>query len=161
MSEKIGGCLQGHWRAWQKIEAPDFIVQVIRHGYQVPLDKIPPLSTTPISFSSYDPGSEKGVALQKEIDALVEKGAVEEAPLPSMGYYSLMFVVKKASGGWRPIIDLSHLNKFVTKTKFKMETVQSTLNSIREGDWMFSLDLKDAYLQIPIHQQSRHLLRFN
>ena len=38
--------------------------------------------------------------------ALRLKGAVEPAS-PSPGYYSRMFVVTKASGGWRPIIDLS------------------------------------------------------
>ena len=100
------------------------------------------------------------MALEAEIQELILKGAVEPAPLPSPGYYSLMFVVPKASGGWRPIIDLSHLNKFIKKTKFKMDTVKSTLEAIRQGDWMFSVDLKDAYLQIPIHPESRHLLRF-
>ena len=160
MSGKIGGCLQAYWKNWEDLEAPSFVVNVIREGYRIPMETPPPLSPVPIPFSSYQPASEKGMALQGEILDLVEKGAVEPAPLPSPGYYSLMFVVKKASGGWRPIIDLSHLNKFVKKTKFKMETVKSTLESIREGDWMFSLDLKDAYLQIPIHEDSRHLLRF-
>ena len=71
-----------------------------------------------------------------------------------------MFVVLKASGSWRPIIDLSTLNNYITKTKFRMETVQSVLASVRQGDWMVSLDLKDAYFQIPIHPDSRKFLRF-
>ena len=32
--------------------------------------------------------------------------------------------------------------------------------SIRQGDWMISLDLQDAYLQVPIHPESRRYLRF-
>ena len=43
---------------------------------------------------------------------------------------------------------------------FKMETLQSTLLSVRRGDWMVSIDLKDAYLQVPIHPESRKYLRF-
>ena len=74
------------------------------------------------------------MALEAEIQELILKGAVESAPLPSPGYYSLMFVVPKASGGWRPIIDLSHLNKFIKKTKFKMDTVKSTLEAIRQRE---------------------------
>ena len=35
--------------------------------------------------------------------------------------------------GWRPVIDLSHLNDFVQLTSFKMETVASVLLSVREG----------------------------
>ena len=58
------------------------------------------------------------------------------------------------------MIDLSHLNDFVQLTSFKMETVASVLLSVREGDFLASLDLKDAYFQIPIHGSSRKLLRF-
>ena len=32
--------------------------------------------------------------------------------------------------------------------------------SIRQGNWMISLDLQDAYLQVPIHPESRRYLRF-
>ena len=34
------------------------------------------------------------------------------------------------------------------------------LLSIREGDFLASINLKDAYFQIPVHQSSRKLLRF-
>ena len=39
-------------------------------------------------------------------------------------------------------------------------TPQSVLRSIRPGDWMVSLDLQDAYLQVPVHHDSRRYLRF-
>ena len=58
------------------------------------------------------------------------------------------------------MIDLSLLNLKVLKTSFKMETLQSVLLSVRPGDWMVSLDLKDAYLQVPMHPESRKFLRF-
>ena len=58
------------------------------------------------------------------------------------------------------MIDLSHLNEFVHLTRFKMETVAFVLLSVREGDFLASLDLKDAYFQIPIHRSSRKLFRF-
>ena len=41
------------------------------------------------------------------------------------------------------MIDLSHLNKFIHLSRFKMETVSSVLLSVREGDFLASLDLKD------------------
>ena len=82
---------------------------------------------------------------------MLAKGAVEITLVPGPGFYSRLFLVKKASGGWRPVIDLSHLNEFAQLTPFKMETVASVLLSVREGDFLASLDLKDAYFQIPIH----------
>ena len=87
---------------------------------------------------------------------LIAKGAVELVPLPSPGFYSRLFVVWKTSGSWRPVIDLSHLNRFVDVSHFQMETIQS----VCQGDWMASIDLKEAYLQVPVHPASRHFLRF-
>ena len=84
-----------------------------------------------------------------------KKGAIELARLPSLGYYSRLFVGMKASGSWRPVIDLLLLNLKVLKTPFKMETLQSILLSVRRGDWMVSIDLKDAYLQVPMHPESK------
>ena len=83
---------------------------------------------------------------------------VELAPLPSLGFYSRLFLVWKTSGSWRPVIDLSTLNLFVDVSHFRMETIQSVLLSVRQGDWMASIDLKEAYLQIPVDPESRRFL---
>ena len=76
---------------------------------------------------SYKPLITKGVALEEVTLGLVTKGAVELAPLPSPGFYSCLFVVWKTSGSWRPVIDLSTLNRFVDVSHFQMETIQSVL----------------------------------
>ena len=133
---------------------------MLRFGYRLPFLSAPPLSGAPLPMPSYSPTSIKGAALEEVTLALVAKGAVELAPLPSPGFYSRLFVVWKTSGSWRPVIDLSHLNRFVDVSHFQMETIQSVLLSVRQGDWMASIDLKEAYLQVPIHPSSRHLLRF-
>ena len=137
-----------------------WVVEVLRWGYQIPFRRAPVLSRKPIPFPAYCPNSIRGKALEGEVQALLAKGAIELAPLPSPGFYSRLFVVMKASGAWRPVIDLSLLNLRVQQTSFKMETLQSVLLSVRSGDWMVSLDLKDAYLQVPMHPESRKFLRF-
>ena len=123
---------------------------VLRDGYRVPFkDSPPPLARTPVSFPTYRAGSPRAQALRQEVEAMLAKGALEIARDPSPGFYSRLFLVEKATGGWRPVIDLSHLNDFVQLTPFKMESVASVLLSVREGDFLASLDLKDAYFQIP------------
>ena len=76
---------------------------------------------------------------------------------PRSGSRLLQSPLPGGEGDWRlePVIDLSHLNDFVQLTPFKMETVASVLLSVREGDFLASLDLKDVYFQIPIHGSSR------
>ena len=158
---RVGGCLSPHWRRWQEIGAETWVVTVLRDGYHVPFkDFPPPLARTPVSFPMYRAGSPRAQALRQEVEAMLAKGALEIARDPGPGFYSRLFLVEKATGGWRPVIDLSHLNDFVQLTPFKMETVASVLLSVREGDFLASLDLKDAYFQIPIHGSSRKLLRF-
>ena len=129
-------------------------------GYRIPFLQVLPLPREPIPKASYSPSSMKGIALEEVTLSLVEKGAVELAPLPSPGFYSRMFVVWKTSGLWRPVIDLSLLNRFIVKTPFIMETIQLVLLSVRQGDWMVSIVLKEAYLQVPVHPDSRKYLQF-
>ena len=123
-------------------------MEALREGYSIPFRKAPTLSREPIPFSAYCPKSIRGKALVQEVESLLQKGAIELSPLPSLGYYSRLFVVMKASGLWQPVIDLSRL------------TLQFTPLSVRRGDWMVSIDLKDAYHQIPIHPEFRKYLRF-
>ena len=49
--------------------------------------------------------------------------------------------------------------KSIHQTPFKMETSATVFQTIKKEDWMLSLDLKDAYFQVPIHHQSRKFLR--
>ena len=91
---------------------------------------------------------------------MLSKGALERVSDPGPGFYSRLFLVEKASGSWRPVIDLSPFNKFVQQTPFKMETAASVLLSVRKDDFLASIDLKDAYFQILVHVSSRKWLRF-
>ena len=135
-------------------------MEVLRVGYCLPFLSPPSLFSAPLPMPSYSPTSIKGAALEEVTLGLVVKGAVELAPLLSPGFYSRLFIVWKTSGSWRPVIDLCHLNRFVDVSPFQMETIQSVLLLVRQGDWMASIDLKEAYLQVPVHPASRHFLRF-
>ena len=91
---------------------------------------------------------------------MLTKGVLEIVPEPDPGFYSRLFLVEKSSGGWRPVIDLSPLNQFVHQTPFRMETPSLVLLAVRKGNFLASIDLKDAYFQIPVHPSSRKLLQF-
>ena len=57
------------------------------------------------------------------------------------------------------MIDWSLLNNYIQMPKLKMDTLQKLLSSLKKGQWVFSLDLKDAYFQILIHPPFRKFLR--
>ena len=93
-------------------------------------------------------------ALDQEVAALLSKGT------SSPGFYGRIFVVPKLSRGWRPVLDLSALNTFLTDLPFQMETPSSVRDSVHRGDWATSIDLLDAYFHILIHPWDRKWLRF-
>ena len=51
-------------------------------GYLIPFLSVPLMSLEPIPMASYSPSSIKGRALEEVLLSLVEKDAVELAPLP-------------------------------------------------------------------------------
>ena len=79
----------------------------------------------------------------------------------SLGFYNRLFLVPNPNNRWRPILDLSTLNTFLNTEPFKVETPETTRTSLQLGEWVTSIDFKDAYFHIPIHSQSRKYMRFH
>ena len=98
--------------------------------------------------------------MREQITLMLQKNGITEVPLDSPGFYSNVFLVRKASGGWRPVIDLKNLNAHIHAPHFRMFTTSSVLSSVRKGDYAFKIDLQDAYFHVPIHPSSIKYLRF-
>ena len=79
----------------------------------------------------------------------------------SLGFYNRLCLVPKPNNRWRPILDLRTLNTFLNTESFKMETPETIRTSLQIGEWVTSIDFKDAYFHIPIHSQSRKYMRFH
>ena len=157
----VGGRLRQFLPEWEKHGSHRLITGLIRDGYKLPFRERPNLSRVPCIISSYA-GFYKQNAFWTSIQDLLQKGAVEVIHTPeSLGFYSRLFLVPKPGNRWRPVIDLSSLNKFLAIPNFKMETPESIRASLRKGEWVTSIDLTDAYLHIPIHTQSQKYLRFH
>ncbi len=103
--------------------------------------------------------------LAEAIGKLVEKRAVRELTVPvhTPGFYSRVFLVpKKGSTELRMIHNLKSFNKdfLAQPPTFKMLSLTQLKLMIRAGDFLASLDLKDAYLHVPIHPDCHKYLRF-
>ena len=69
-------------------------------------------------------------------------------------------MIPKKSGDLRVILNLKEFNLFISTQHFRMETLNVILPQLSASDWAVSIDLKDAYLHIPVHPQSRRFLGF-
>ena len=103
-------------------------------------------------------------ALTKELEILIAKGVVEVIPphLADEGYYSPYFRVQKKCGALRPILNLKAFNTFVHRGtfRFKMLKVTTLLAMVQPGDWLASVDLKDAFQHVPVAECHRKYFRF-
>ena len=138
-----------------QITSDALVLSLVSRGLTFQFERRPPLSRVPIELVSqhqYIPDSIRG---------LLEKQAVERVQDPhSPGFYSRLFLVQKKSSSWRPVIDLKVFNTFLLKPTFKMETPAFIRKSLRPMQWGVSLDLEDAFFNVPIHSNFRKYLRF-
>ena len=154
----MGGRLQFFLRNWELVTRDHWILQAVS-GWRISFKSRPPL-TSPPRGPLPSLGREQVKVLEEEIHNLLQKQAIQHCPHKSLGYYSSMFVVPKKGGKWRPIINLRTLNSYVKTPHFKMETIHNLKDVLRQGDFMVRLDLKDAYLTVPVHKSDRKYLRF-
>lgn len=145
---------------WEELPASVWVRRVIVSGFSLLWgDRRPGLSAFPPAFRA-PAVPEKEHALAQEVTSLLEKGAIEEVEPSSPGFYARLFVVPKANGSWRPVLDLSPLNRYLRRMPFRMSTPRSVRLALRPGDWTTSIDLKDAYFHVKMHRSSRKWMRF-
>ena len=94
----------------------------------------------------------RNLYLLEALHQLLDKNAVELVKnQQSLGFYNRLFLVPKPNNRWRHILHLGTLNRFLKTESFKMETPETIRTSLQTGEWVTSIDFKDAYLHIPIN----------
>ena len=78
----------------------------------------------------------------------------------SLGFYNRLSLVPKPNNRWRPILDLSTLNNFLN-TVVQNGVTRDNRTSLQAGEWVTSIDFKDAYIHIQIYSQSRKYMCFH
>ena len=157
----VGSRLHKFWEKWAALGVNPKVVSVLKEGYVLPFRSRPYLTREPTITSCYvDP--HRNSYLLEALHQLLNKNAVELVQNPqSLGFYNRLFLVPKPNNRWRPILDLSKLNNFLKTQTFKMETPESIRTSLQAGEWVTSIDFKDAYFHVPINSQSRKYMRFH
>ncbi|XP_028411552.1 uncharacterized protein LOC114534197 [Dendronephthya gigantea] len=101
--------------------------------------------------------------LDQEVQELLTKEAVHPVvnqSLANEGFISSLFVVSKKDGGNRPVINLKQLNQHLIYEHFKMEGIHMLRDLLKRDDYLIKIDLKDAYLTVPICKAHQKFLRF-
>lgn len=130
-------------KEWQKISSNPWILSTIS-GYKIQFDetafqyKIP----LPIKFNQ-----KQTEIIDQEVLKLLNKRAISKSKFETYQFISNIFIVEKKNGKFRP--------------EFKMETLDVVFPSIKGYySYFVSIDLKDAYLPVPIDMKDGKYLNF-
>ena len=154
---QVGARLADFAPHWQSLLGNCRATGIVEDGVGIAFQQWPQLTHQIISFQTRNSRQD----LQQAVNALLMKGAIEWViNVKSLGFYSRLFLVPKKTGDLRPVIDLSTLNRHMVVSHFKMETQGSVRSAIRSQEWTVSIDIRDAYLHVPMHQAVRKYLHF-
>lgn len=151
----FGGRISRFVDVWRTITGDPWILETVQNGLS--LDFISPATQRRIPRNAVMNSEQIGICAE-EITSLLEKGAITQ--VYNYFFVSGFFLVPKASGGWRPIINLKALNLFIQNRHLKMESVSTLRYTIRKGDWLAKVDLKDAYFSVALNQSQRNKFCF-
>ena len=154
---QVGAHLADFAPHWRSLLGNCRATGIVEDGVGIAFQQRPQLTHQCISFRTRNSRQD----LQQAVDALLMKGAIERVMnVKSLGFYSRLFLVPKKTGDLRPVIDLSTLSCHMVVPHFKMETQGSVRSAIRSQEWTVSIDIRDAYHHVPMHQAVRKYLHF-
>ena len=158
----IGGRLQHAIDSYRIIKSDTRIIQILKTEYQI-LFKF----RTPVQVRSQKtpPPATRAArtVIDDEVEGLISKNAVKVVQPVHGQYVSSYFTLpksKRSPDKWRPILNLKRFNSSVRKISFRMEEVAWIRQWLRSGSWFCGIDIKDAFLHVPIHRKFRKCFRF-
>ena len=155
----VGGRLTHCIDNWKIVCTRKWVLDIVSKGYKIPLENVPVQHSIPPNPEVTGPAHDILVA---EANDLKAKDAIKVVDHVDGEYISSYFAVPKPNRPdcYRPILNLKFFNENVKKYKFKMESLSSIREWIQPNSYCIGLDLKDAFLYIPFHKDSKKFLRF-
>ncbi|XP_039309912.1 uncharacterized protein K02A2.6-like [Solenopsis invicta] len=97
-------------------------------------------------------------AIREEVNKMLEAGIIE----PSFSEWSNPIVmVKKAMGKYRFCLDFQKINSISKKDAYPLPNMNGILDKLRPAQYISTIDLSQAYFQIPLAKESREITAFS
>ena len=140
---------------WKKLKHDTFILKVVQ-GCQIPLLSEPTQFSSP---SEVQTKQEEQILADQEIEKMLEKQAIKSVQPSKDQFLSTLFLVTKKDAGYRPVVNLKNLNWYIPYEHFKMEGLFLLKEILQKNDYMYKIDLKDAYFAVSLHSSSQKHIR--
>ena len=157
MKNFSAGNISNSYENWMKITKDKLILELVRDGLKFEFTEIPPeCHIKPLSLKPYEEN-----IIDNEVLKLLDKQVLSVSFYEPNEFVSSVFTRRKKDGAHRMILNLKHLNKYVSYKHFKMESLQNVIDIIQPHCWMASVDLKDAFYSIHVNESYQKFFKFN
>ena len=150
------GQLSEHFQEWVQLTSDPEILRIVQ-GDIILFESEPPQRQT---VRQCNVVGETKALMQKELLGLIEKRIIIQTEHEEGEFLSPIFPVPKPGGNIRVILNLKDLNKYIQYLHFKMDNIKTVLANITKGCYMASIDLKDAYHSVKIHEDYQKYMKF-
>ena len=119
------------------------------------LSKVPMCQfVPPLNFSSVETE-----IIDEEISKMFSKSVIVSTTREANDYVCRIFKRTRKDRNYKMILCLKMVNEFFKFKHCKLESIEDALDLITEGCYFGSVDLKDAYCSIPIHENYQKYLK--
>lgn len=114
-------------------------------------------NATPIKQRHYAVSPAVQREMYEELDRMLALNVIEESYSP---WNSPMALVRKSNGKVRLCMDARRLNEITKKDAYPLPLIEGLLSRLDQTKYISTLDLKDAFWQIPLDSESREKTAF-
>lgn len=123
----------------------------------MPPYRIKVTSDEPIALPPYKLGPKERVEVDRQVDALLAAGVVEECQSP---YAAPTFVVKKPGGKYRIVHNYQKVNEVIVSDKFPLPRIDTILDTLESANFYCQMDINQAFFAQPIVPEDRDYTSF-
>ena len=146
--------LKRHFCFWEKVLKPSsFVLNVVKHGYILPLTAVPP--------TFYAKNNRSSIRHKKFVEGAIgelEKGGLIKEVNAQPHCCNPLSVADK--GKLRLVLDLRHVNSYIADKTFRYEDLTTLAEILNKGDFFINFDLRSGYHHIDIHPDHQKYLGF-
>ena len=148
--------IRAHAKFWEEITSLPWLLDVVKNGVDLPFSTEPPCIMLPNNKSAVTKDIVPWV--RDTIKEYLRFGFVKK--VQSVPYCVLPLQVKDTGGKVALIYDMSMLNDYVEKNKFKLEGWEEMFNFACTANYGIKFDLKKFYHEIDIKEECKTYFGF-
>lgn len=141
--------------AWKSLPVSDNVLRWIEHGVKIPFKREP----ESVFLNNHKLSKSQCTFVDNKVTELLASKFISKVSyVPKC--VSPLGCVSKRGGKFRLITDLRHVNECCDTPKFRYEDISVLPNVVDNNDKLVTIDLKDGFFHVPVHNDYRTFLGF-